>query len=88
LSFGLPFNNIFHIIIIINVVFSTSLIIIFKGNLKRCATCGVVNLWLFWTMKTFKRHLDVDLNVVLGSKVQPSFHFFEKILIVYFLNQN
>jgi hypothetical protein len=51
-------------------------------------TCGVVDLWLFWIMKVFKRHLDVDLDVALGSKVQPTCHFFEKILIVYFLNQN
>jgi hypothetical protein len=39
-------------------------------------------------MKIFKIQLNVDLDVVLGSKVQPTFHFFEKILIVYFKNQN
>jgi hypothetical protein len=39
-------------------------------------------------MKIFKKHLDVDLDVVLGSKVQPTCHFFEKILIVYLKNQN
>lgn len=57
--------------------------------------CNLVacNLWgckfiVVLDNENIQKTLDVDLDVVLGSKVQPTCLFFEKILIVYFKNPN